>query len=278
MSSERRAPDRQSDGASAQHDPTLSTQLTEPGQNTDSHLTMPGPAELVSRWKPIGGADLAKLITVLLIEDDTGIRTSLAAALRAEGYSVVERDDGAGLDQDLVEVDLAIVDVGLPRGPDGLALARHLTQRRGVPVIVLTAADGHSFKEAGYRAGIDLYVTKPFDLSELLWMVQALLRRTGRTETLLRAGDIEIDLAGKLVRFRDQPLRLTPTEFAVLEVLARHRGQVLSKQQLLDLAWGHSGYDPNLVETTVRRLRAKLAPHGAETIRTVRGFGYELAT
>lgn len=215
--------------------------------------------------------------TIVVIEDDHAIRLSIASALRAEGHTVVALEDGRALGDHLDAVHLAIVDIDLPAGPNGLELTRQIRAAGDLPVIILTAAGDLEHKGEGYRAGADQYIAKPFSITELIWRVEALLRRSGRLDSrAIQAGPITIDPDRHTARFGDDELDLTPTEFALLQALARHRGRVLSKIQLLDLVWGHTGHDPNLVETTVRRLRAKLAAHDPALVDTVRGVGYRL--
>jgi DNA-binding response OmpR family regulator len=217
------------------------------------------------------------MATLLLIEDDPSIRTSLTAALEDHGHQVLARSHGADLTSDLLaKVDLAIVDLSLPHGPDGLQLSRMLRAERDMPVIILTAQDGLESKAAGYGAGADLYVTKPFSVVELQFQISALLRRARPTARPLTAGTLTLDPAQRIAWREGDQLALTPTEFALLDVLVRHADQALSKPQLLQLAWGDTVHDDNLVETTIRRLRRKLG--NPDPIETIRGVGYRLVT
>jgi two-component system, OmpR family, response regulator len=220
---------------------------------------------------------------VLLVEDDASIRTALSTALEHDGHQVAAREHGDDLEAcgtlDLTTVDVAIVDVGLPQGPDGIELAHMLTSQHDVPVIILTAQGDFEVKAAGYRAGADLYVTKPFSVAELLWQLEALLRRTGahgRDVRPVTAGALSLDLTQRIAWHRGEELALSPIEFDLLAVLVRHHGKAVSKARLLDLVWEHDVYDTNLVETAIRRLRAKLAERDPTLIETVRGAGYRL--
>ncbi len=172
--------------------------------------------------------------------------------------------------------DLAVLDVMLPGG-DGFALARQLRARRNVPVLFLTARDAIADRVAGFALGADDYLVKPFALEELLARARAVLRRTGRIGAVVEAGDLLLDESvGGLTR-DGAPVELTPTELRLLAFLMRHRGRVLSKDQLLTQVWGYEAYDQNLVEVHVSALRRKLEASGPRVIHTVRGLGYRFS-
>ena len=172
--------------------------------------------------------------------------------------------------------DLAVLDVMLP-GDDGFALAQRLRAARDVAIVFLTARDGLDDRLAGFALGADDYLVKPFALEELLARVRAVLRRTGRLAGPLEAGDLLVDEAAAVATRAGRPLGLTPTELRLLAFLMRHRGQVLSKYQLLSQVWGYDDYDPNLVEVHTSALRRKLEDGGAaRLIHTVHGIGYRL--
>ena len=158
--------------------------------------------------------------------------------------------------------DLAVLDVMLP-GDDGFALAQRLRAARDVAIVFLTARDGLDDRLAGFALGADDYLVKPFALEELLARVRAVLRRTGRLAGPLEAGDLLVDEAAAVATRAGRPLALTPTELRLLAFLIRHRGQVLSKYQLLSQVWGYEEYDPNLVEVHTSALRRKLEEGGA---------------
>lgn len=216
--------------------------------------------------------------TIVMIEDDEGLRNGLSAALRAEGYQPVPLAHGLELDRHLPAADLLIIDLDLAVGPQGLTLASQVRATGDLPIIILTAAGDLEQMGAGYRAGADQYIAKPFSTTELIWRIEALLRRAGASDQAVhRAGPLTIDAEAHIAHVGSHPLELTPVEFALLLVLVRNVGRVLGKTQLLDLVWGHTGHDPNLVETSVARLRRKLERHNAQVIETVRGVGYRLA-
>jgi DNA-binding response OmpR family regulator len=215
--------------------------------------------------------------TIAVIEDEAAIVRFLERGLTAEGHVVLHAPDGvSGLAlASRAEVELVVLDLGLPRlGGDEL-LTRLRTRRPDVPVIVLTARDAVVDRVAALDAGADDYVVKPFSLSELLARIRARLRpRDQAVAWLLEAGGIALDLRSREATVDGRTTPLSTREFALLEVLLRHPGQVLSQAQLLDQVWGYD-FDggSNVVETYVRHLRRKL---GRDRIETVRGAGYRV--
>jgi DNA-binding response OmpR family regulator len=215
---------------------------------------------------------------ILLVEDDPLIRESVTAALRGAGMVVHAAADGTGIGAVLADFrpDLALLDVSLPGDANGFALARALRRDRDLPIVFVTARDAGADRLAGFAAGGDDYVVKPFLVEELVARVRALLRRLGRVPSTLDLGDLVIDEgSGEAVR-SGAVLELTATEYRLLAYLARERGRILSKTQLLTQVWGYDEYDPNLVEVHVSALRRKLELHGPRILHTVRGFGYVL--
>lgn len=216
---------------------------------------------------------------VLLVEDDPPIRSAVEVALRSEGYEVRAEADGTLLQQVNAHFrpDLAVLDVRLPVGPDGYSMAGLLRRAGGIPLLFLTAADSVDDRLAGFRAGADDYLIKPFSMAELLARVQALLRRSGRlTSSTQQVGDLAVDDDARTVVRAGRPLDLTRTEYELLAMLMSHTGKVLSKTQLLTQVWGFDAYDPNLVEVHMSALRRKLEAAGPRLIHTVRGAGYVL--
>jgi DNA-binding response OmpR family regulator len=221
-------------------------------------------------------------VRVLLVEDDLTIASFVAKGLTEAGFSVDQASEGrSGLDQALTTpYDAAVVDVMLP-GLDGLTLVETLRER-GVrtPVLILSARHTVDDRVRGLQAGGDDYLVKPFAFTELLARVQALVRRgSGTVEpTRLAAGDVEMDLLTRQVRRAGKPLELRPKEFALLEVLLRSAGRVVSKTTILDKVYDYS-FDPgtNVVDVLMHRLREKV-DRGFEKkrLQTVRGMGYVL--
>ena len=213
----------------------------------------------------------------LLIEDDLSVREAVAIAFEGLGFLVRARPTGEQLAELVQEFrpDVAIIDIQLPAGPDGFRLARQVIALAGVPVVFLTASDALDDRLAGFDAGGDDYIVKPFAMAELLARVRAVLRRSGRLQSpVIEVRDLLIDDNAKQAMRGGELLDLTPTEFELLSVLARAPNQVFSKGQLLSQIWGFDSYDPNLVEVHVSALRRKLDAHGPRLVHTVRSRGY----
>jgi len=216
---------------------------------------------------------------VLLVEDETAIRDAVATALAQAGYVPRAEADGTRLRAvaDSFRPDLAILDIMLPAGPDGLALARMLRDRADLPILFLTARDGLDDRLAGFTAGADDYLVKPFALTELLARVHALLRRSGRLMSVtVQAGGLVLDEAANAAWRDGRALDLTATELRLLSYLLARRGRTVSKAELLTQVWGYGSYDPNLVEVRVGSLRRKLEAAGPRILHTVHGHGYTL--
>ncbi|HUR18530.1 MAG TPA: response regulator transcription factor [Acidimicrobiales bacterium] len=216
---------------------------------------------------------------VLVVDDEPTVRRALEFAFRQEGYSVRSEPDGSALQAVTEEFrpDVAVLDVRLPVGPDGYAMARMFRKSGDVPVLLLTAADSLENRLTAFDAGADDHVGKPFSTAEVLARTQALLRRAGRlAATVLTVGDIVIDDATHRVARADQPIELTRTEYDLLSLLARNSNQILSKQQLLIKLWDFDAYDPNIIEVHMSALRKKIEVHGPRLIHTVRSVGYVL--
>jgi two-component system, OmpR family, response regulator len=216
---------------------------------------------------------------VLLVEDDAALLEAVGSALRGEGYQVHSECDGTRIREAAAAFrpDLAVLDVRLPQGPSGLSIARLLRDEDELPIIFLTAADSTDDRLAGFDAGADDYLVKPFVMAELLARIRALLRRSGKlTSDTWQVADILVDEATRRVHRNGAAIDLTRTEFDLLVALGRHPDRVLSKTQLLASVWGFDSYDVNVVEVHISALRRKIEEHGPRLIHTVRGAGYRL--
>jgi DNA-binding response OmpR family regulator len=214
---------------------------------------------------------------ILLVEDDELLGDGLAAGLRHCGYNVDWLRDGESARTALSTEEYAalVLDLGLPR-LDGMSLLRGLRAAGdAIPVLILTARDSTWDKVGGLDGGADDYLVKPVDLDELAARLRALTRRSsGQSTPLLRARDVELDPAARRVRLRGEPVELSAREFAILEMLMRNAGRMISRAQLESALYGWGeGVESNAVEVHIHHLRRKL---GADLIRTVRGIGYLL--
>ena len=216
---------------------------------------------------------------LLLIEDDAVLRLSLKRQLEADGYRVDQAADGEdGLFQaGEYPLDLAIVDLGLPK-VSGLTVVQTLrAEGRTLPILILTARGSWQDKVRGLETGADDYLVKPFEYPELAARVKALLRRSLKaTSDVLKLGALSIDFSAQSARLNEMVLELTTFEYRVLEYLVRERARVVSKQELSDYLYPHDeDRDSNVLEVLVGRLRRKLDPQGTlAPIETLRGRGY----
>ena len=215
---------------------------------------------------------------LLLVEDDAALRLGLARQLEADGYRVDQAADG---DDGLFQareypVDLAIVDLGLPKR-SGLDVVKSLrADGRALPVLILTARGSWQDKVTGLEAGADDYLVKPFEYPELAARIKALLRRSLKaTSDVLALGPISIDFSAQAATSRGEPIDLTAFEYRLLEYLVRQRGRIVTKQELSDYLYPHDeDRDSNVVEVLIGRLRRKLDPDGSlAPIETLRGRG-----
>jgi two-component system OmpR family response regulator len=218
---------------------------------------------------------------LLIVEDDSKLAGSLARGLRSDGYAVdlASTGEDALLQARVYDYDVVILDVMIP-GPDGVEVCRALREDgRWVPVLMLTARDGIGDRIRGLDAGADDYLVKPFDYGELIARLRALVRR-GAPErpAVLVVGDLEVDPAAHTAVRAGVPVDLTSREFALLEFLTRHQGDVVTRTELLEHVWDqHFAGSTNVVDVYVSYLRRKLElPFGRGLIHTVRGVGYVL--
>ncbi|MFO0936772.1 MAG: response regulator transcription factor [Gemmataceae bacterium] len=212
---------------------------------------------------------------VLVVEDEPDLLRVLAQALREDGYAVDEAADGktALYKATTWDYDAILLDVMLP-GMDGLIVLKEVRRTRRIPVLLLTARDAIQDRIRGLDAGADDYVVKPFNLGEVLARVRAVIRRaSGKADSTIDLGSgVIIDTAKKTVTSGGSPVVLTAREYAILELLAHRRGEVVTKTMIYDHIFDeHEDTASNLVEVHVSNLRKKL---GKDVIETRRGLGY----
>jgi len=221
---------------------------------------------------------------ILIIEDETPMRTALADLLTAEGYRTLTAVDGeSGLKRALSEKpDLILLDVMMPK-LDGFAVCAELRRLANeVPVVMLTAKGQIEDRVNGLDVGADDYVIKPFSSEELLARMRALLRRVERKAkalTKLKLGEIEIDLARQIATRGCKAVHLTAKEFAMLRLLAEAEGEPVSRERFLDVVWGYGAFPTTrTVDNHIASLRAKIEanPDSPRWIKTVHGVGYKL--
>lgn len=222
----------------------------------------------------------------LIVEDEPKIVELLKLYLEREGYQVITAEDGQkglGLFQ-REKPDIIILDLMLPI-IDGIEVCKTIRKTSRVPIIILTARGEEIDRIIGLELGADDYITKPFSPREVIARVNAVLRRTAKTEPaseVINVGGLRIDLSQYEVKYKDRDVKLTPTEFKLLCVMAQHPGRVFTRLQLLDTAIGdvYEGYE-RTIDVHIKNLRQKLRfqeeGNGADVI-TIRGVGYKLVT
>lgn len=217
---------------------------------------------------------------ILIVEDDEDILEMISYNLEKEGYSTSFLTTGDGVEHAIgsVSPDLVLLDIMLPgkSGMDVLNSLRGTPAYENMPVIMLTAKSREADKVIGLELGADDYITKPFSPRELLARIKAVLRRSGQPEddNLLRSGEMLIDSRKLKVTVSGEPVALTSTEFRMLELMARHPGEVFTRERILDAVFGYqSDAYERTVDTHVKTLRKKLGV-ARDAIETVRGAGY----
>ena len=224
--------------------------------------------------------------TILVVDDEATLRETLAWNLQQEGYRVVEAADGRqALERFRADKpDLVLLDLMLPE-LSGVEVCRRMRAESDVPILMLTARDSEVDKVVGLEVGADDYVTKPFSLRELQARVRALLRRAEARPAAeapgppVQVGSVAVDLAGRRLLRQGQPVAITPRAFELLAFLVRHRGQVFTREQLLEQVWGYdfSG-ETRTVDVHVHWLRQLIEddPARPALLETIRGLGYVL--
>lgn len=214
---------------------------------------------------------------ILVVEDDRALARQLRGALYNGGYTVDIAGDGeTGEFMGMTEAyDSVVLDLGLPRMDGITVLERWRDAGRDMPVLILTARDTWTEKVAGFDAGADDYVAKPFHIEEVLARLRALIRRSaGHAEATLACGPIELDTRSGHVQLEGKPVTLTAQEYRLLSYMMHHAGDVLSRTELIDHLYGQNDDpDSNTIEVFISRLRRKI---GAHQIETLKGQGYRL--
>ena len=215
---------------------------------------------------------------LLIVEDDPDLRQNLRANLQDAGYVVDCTGDGeeAQFMGDTEPYDAVVLDLGLP-GMDGLSVLKSWRDSgRDFPVLILTARDRWTEKVAGFDAGADDYVAKPFHIEEVLARLRALVRRVaGQASDVIECGGLRLDLRASRLTVNGEPVKLTAQEFRLLSHMMRNQGKVVSRTELTEHLYDQDfDLDSNTIEVFVGRLRKKI---GRDHIETVRGLGYRLA-
>ncbi len=216
---------------------------------------------------------------ILVVDDDVSARDEAVGALRTAGYVVAACGTVPVAERMAVifRPDLAVLEMVLGGEVVGPDLARRIRADADTLLLFVTDATRDQDLLAAFEAGADEYVRKPIPRDELLARVHALLRRGGRLiSVVMEVGGLVVDERAHRVFFAGREISLSPIDFSLLVVLARHAGQVLSKARLLEIVWGYDVVDESLVEVHVSTLRRRLGPDAAQLVRTVRGVGYVL--
>jgi len=222
---------------------------------------------------------MAQSPRILVVDDDMSARDEVVRALRATGY--VAAECGTVPEAERVAAtfrpDLAVLEMVLDGEVVGPDLARRVSADADPLLLFVTSVTGDQDRLAAFEAGADDYVAKPILREELLARVHALLRRGGRLAAVVTVvGGLVVDERAHRVSFGGREIGLSPLDFSLLAVLARHAGQVLSKARLLEIVWGYDVIDESLVEVHMSTMRRRLGPDAARLVQTVRGVGYVL--
>ena len=225
-----------------------------------------------------------KGLRVLVIDDEPQIRKLLKVSLGAHGYDVHESMSGMDSVVQAADIkpDLVILDLGLP-DIDGKEVVRRLREGSDVPILILTARDQEKEKIDALDAGADDYITKPFSMGELLARMRVSVRRSAHVgeDPVIQCGDLSIDLAQRRVMVDAQEIKLTPTEYDIIKILAQNAGKVLTHRQLLKAVWGDTySDDTHYIRVYIGQLRRKIEPNPTQPryIITESGVGYRLMT
>ncbi len=227
-----------------------------------------------------------KNIHILLVEDEESLASFISDELGFEGYLVTIAKDGeealAKFEEFSDQLTLLLLDWMLPK-LDGLAVCRRIRRKSEIPIIMMTARDYVGDKVAGLDGGADDYITKPFEIEELLARIRVIIRRkelecSKQEQSVYQVADLKLDLRKRIVERFGETFRLTQREFDLLYELIKNAGEVLSREELLNKAWGYDYFgQTNIVDVYIRSLRNKIDYQEERTlIQTVRGVGYTL--
>jgi len=219
-------------------------------------------------------------MNILIVDDDSELLEQLSLSLRKKHYRIETAEDGEKALDKIFETpyDLILLDIMLPR-LDGLSVLREIRKAQlNTPVLMLTARSDVEDRVKGLDYGADDYLAKPFSMAELMARIRALLRRDGKRDPILTAGDICLDTISRRVTQNSIPLNLTAKEFSILEFLLHNKGSVVSRFNMAEHVWG-SDFDPfsmsNFVDVHIKNLRKKIKTQGeGSIIKTVRGIGF----
>lgn len=227
-------------------------------------------------------------MTVLVVEDDEIIAEGLAISLEQEGYQVLKAETQAKalelLESD-AEIDISLLDINLPDG-DGYTVCRQIRKKSRMPIIFLTACDDEIHTVLALEQGADDYISKPFRIRELLARMKAILRRSGtyadtqeKDKSIISVGDAKVNIHTAKVYREDEEIVLTAMEYKLLLIFIQHRGENISRQQILSQIWDDAGdfVNDNTLSVYIKRLRKKLGDsEDSQLIQTVRGIGYRM--
>ena len=227
-------------------------------------------------------------MTVLVVEDDEIIAEGLAISLEQEGYQVLKAETQAKalelLESD-AEIDISLLDINLPDG-DGYTVCKQIRKKSRMPIIFLTACDDEIHTVLALEQGADDYISKPFRIRELLARMKAILRRSGayadtqeKDKSIISVGDAKVNIHTAKVYREDEEIVLTAMEYKLLLIFIQHRGENISRQQILSQIWDDAGdfVNDNTLSVYIKRLRKKLGDsEDSQLIQTVRGIGYRM--
>jgi two-component system, OmpR family, response regulator len=216
---------------------------------------------------------------ILVVDDDVAARETLVHTLHERGYRCAPSDPAAAPDvAETFRPDLVVLEMVGSRGVVGHKIAHRLRAQSDPLLVFVSREHCTATRLLAFDAGADDYVTKPYEVEELLARLRAVLRRSGRLgHAVSHVGRLIVDERAHQVQFDGENVELGPTDFDLLAVLARHAGQVMTKSRLLELVWGYESYNENLVVVRVSLLRRRLGPIAGRLIRTLRGVGYVLS-